>query len=594
MIEPVAKANFLLILIACVFDSICESARESDEGVGDNFKLDLEPQNVATVPFGSENLAIWKHRYENRFYIRPLAHLVTDSIQWRLNNLEGRPEVTFDLELINEDVKKHVFTFLRDKKRLNLSVFDVELIPMAKVRLVWRHSASDLDEEFKVVDHWKTQTKMKNKVSFEISCSKLSACKELASEMKTNVEAYDMFEFEYVSHIRKSQKRNLTIDGNHFSSGTFFADLKNFPGITFENEIFLNESDVEKLATETSAIYFNDLKMKNTYIQITDEIKMKYLLNKVLKLHKLNSKNFHILQWNSVFWKPNQSRPDILAKKLNNEIEEIVARDNNVPLIANSTSENKNSVIEASASIEKINKEKSISMKLAAVKNKLSKIDKNLNWNGKIFEPNPINLFSINLDKLEKSSEILSMSVHAKHFESISTVPVQMKNKKSYNIPYEPPELALEKAISKLIKLSQESAGKIDIEKQKIKEEMCEKIVTSEKALSKTISEELKSTKEKFSNDLESFQQEKNLNVSELDRAVSDLNANWPTDAYCTWAPHGEYYAKCGDVWTSAPIYGKFQTLNDKLKVSSANHFEVKGTGIRDSTSVTLRLCCKM
>ena len=111
MIMTMESFMILIALPGAIFDGE-ELVKNSDDTAGGYFDLELAPDSLANVPFGDGHVTVWKHRTSWRFYIRPLAYLLRNTMKCRYNYLTDRDELVFEILMTSQEVKITVANFL--------------------------------------------------------------------------------------------------------------------------------------------------------------------------------------------------------------------------------------------------------------------------------------------------------------------------------------------------------------------------------------------------------------------------------------------------------------------------------------------------
>ena len=123
----------------------------------------------------------------------PLVYLKHNSARTRLNILIRKYEMLFDVLMWSVEAREAVFRHLKDETRpgntqryatylrptfkrhlTGLQIEDVEMLPMEKVRLVWKgyKFATSQSEQplFQLQDWWRSNTHLPATVTFRFAC----------------------------------------------------------------------------------------------------------------------------------------------------------------------------------------------------------------------------------------------------------------------------------------------------------------------------------------------------------------------------------------------------------------------------------------
>ena len=214
-------------------------------GHGSFFNFELAPLSYF-VPFEQGYITVWKHLTKEEFFIRPLAYLLGDTARHRVNVLTDRDELRFDVLMISMEAKRAVKEYLWTIKFPNVRESDISLMPLEKIRIVWRSPHANSIEGFKLADRWVTNTKLTNVVSFLAVCRNEKNCREIQNRMKNNATMFNKLEIEFAVSGKKTSRKELTVKGEHFVNGKLFTELENMNRTLPDGTRYLNTRDVKR------------------------------------------------------------------------------------------------------------------------------------------------------------------------------------------------------------------------------------------------------------------------------------------------------------------------------------------------------------
>ena len=198
--------------------------------------LQLSPQSVASVPFGAGHISVWRHASDDaRFYAMPLVHLLKDSARTNSNFLTGAQEMSFDVLLWSVEAKETVYRYLKSRLKPDITIDNVELLPMEKIRIVWRDHNNPLIEDFKLLDQWISNTHLPSVVSFSFTCSSAALCQQLQQGMVSSPQLFSPLELEYVINGQRAAARRIVVRGSHLTQSTLWTQLTNLPDAQLED-----------------------------------------------------------------------------------------------------------------------------------------------------------------------------------------------------------------------------------------------------------------------------------------------------------------------------------------------------------------------
>ena len=215
---------------------------------GGFFNLEFSTNVIANVPYGIMHLSVWKHFNKSIFYVRPVADLLEQSAKSQYNILSGKYEVSFHVLMWSREAQECVFYYLINRGHDVRSIDQVEMLPIEKIRIVWRDPAGgSYMKKFSLGERWKSNVHLPNKVSFKLVCESGTACVNLLDKIVNETDIFDMFEIEYVVSGQRSARRTLTVRGSHLSKGNRFAQVSNFQQ-KLGGATYLVSRDINKIA----------------------------------------------------------------------------------------------------------------------------------------------------------------------------------------------------------------------------------------------------------------------------------------------------------------------------------------------------------
>ena len=279
---------------------------------GDGYwQIELSPQSISTVPFGGGHISVWEHaKSPGRYYAMPLVYLMHDSARTVENILTGQYELLFHVLMWSVEAKEAVYRHLKSTVSASVAEEDVEMLPMEKIRMVWKRRTQPLSSDFKLLDHWKSNTHLPALVPFQFTCSDRPKCEQLRQAMETSPHMFHGLEMEYVINRQRSARRVLTVTGSHVMKGNLFSRLSNMPNATSNGDRYLTSDDLKTITSETVSDVVSSVVTDNDYVDTGDEVSMKDVLMNELQEQMVSSDNFQPHMWDSVFWNPLWARPD--------------------------------------------------------------------------------------------------------------------------------------------------------------------------------------------------------------------------------------------------------------------------------------------
>ena len=121
---------------------------------------------------------------------------------------------------------KAVFDYLKtyvSTLRLN----QIEMIPIEKIRIVWKDSSATISSDYQLASGWKTVTNLPKSMWFKFFSYDQKTCIELETMMTESPESFNCLEIEFVVTAQKSAVRKLSVHGEHIKKTSLSTKLQN-------------------------------------------------------------------------------------------------------------------------------------------------------------------------------------------------------------------------------------------------------------------------------------------------------------------------------------------------------------------------------
>ena len=206
-----------------------------------------------------------------------------------------------------------IFRFLRREIDNNTNEENVDLLPMEKIRLIWKYDR--ISDDFTLVQNWLSNTHLPTVVKFHFVCGSSKSCKSLESSMENSPEMFHSLELEYTISGRLTSKRTINVFGSHFEKSRLWSKMINMN--TGSSIRYLKSEDLKQLSTETARKIVASVKTDSDYTVTGNELKIHEVIEKVLSENKVDVSKFNDVKWDSVYWDSDMARPDKQTSYLN-------------------------------------------------------------------------------------------------------------------------------------------------------------------------------------------------------------------------------------------------------------------------------------
>ena len=321
--------------------------------------------------------------------------------------------------------------FLEAEMNSSIRIDNVDLLPMEKIRLVWK-SSQKISNDIKLVEDWISNTHLPTVVQFHFQCATSDVCKQLKNSMKLYPVMFHSLEMEYAINGQKTSRKSLTVKGSDLENSRLWSTMKNMNSST----VYLKSEDIQDLSTEAARSVVATVVTDGDYADTGDELKLREAIEAQLLSFKEEESKFEEVQWDNVFWDPDMIRPDRITSELNHA----VSKDE-----TDKSSENSKKktfgfgffrAMELGVSGIKgvlgLNAKDEIGANFnydgrdvtTKVNKYLKETGAELEWTGEKFRVKPMDLYRINTSNMKSTTTIATAYVQVKKFETIYSVKI--------------------------------------------------------------------------------------------------------------------------------------------------------------------------
>ena len=392
-------------------------------------KLQVSPDTIGSVKYGDIRIDIYEHtRNEktisstpsnNRYFYAPLSLLNHKSVNSIFNNNANQAQkyqVSFDVEMWSENLQKEVTDWIRRNKDKNVNEDLVQIIRFEQVMLGFS-CATCFNDRFTLSTAW-TPYQSSKRVTMRLYCYSQFECDALAQEMQKQPQLFSDLRLLLSLSSQTSKTKETKISVESVRSSSMAAKINQQLG--GKESALLSADEEQRFFSESANNIIIDSfdDSDGVFTEDSKDRILNFLKTSLLDPLRTIIKEVGDKNWESVYWNPDNYRPDITTKalyeaysKLDKETQRKIAQE--------STSTNKAS-IEGTAKIPLILDAK---LKLdldfsRADKNSKEDNDKfiqetknNVQWEGTKFVPKPMILSRLNLAKLRDTQTFQDRNV---------------------------------------------------------------------------------------------------------------------------------------------------------------------------------------
>ena len=380
---------------------------ESAVSVGNNkIAKDLEHslgKPLTTMSFAGTS-AINVYRIQGRknyhskylYQFSPAAILDRSTITQWYSGVNSQHYFGFRVQMWNETIQQAVASHLTRVTGRKVRTYQVQSIPFDRVILsiLTRTDDEEEDERFQIAQPWIPYTQT---VGFSLACFDKSECQQLVEQFKNEPEKFDKFKLAYsIDSRRQTENRTIQVTQSMLTqTNQLFSQIsKRF---TKTSEILLTVSDAQRLLWHAvSDICRDNFRDQPEAIVPRESHKIIYdHLEKATVAAKLTISTADDAKWSTVYWEDPLSRPDAIARSLNERKRHLLRHDVEMDDDFD-VREDDNHQVSGSSRDWKMRAKEAIDALYEQNKDLVT-------FNGEKFVPKPIQLYKIKLNAIREN-----------------------------------------------------------------------------------------------------------------------------------------------------------------------------------------------
>ena len=415
-------------------------------------KLKVSPDDIGSVIYGNYRIVVYAHtknNYEtatsnttpstNRYFYTPLSllnHKTAVSLFNNNANEAQKYQVTFDVEMWNDDLQKAVVDWIRRARDKNVNEDLVEIIKFEKVMLSFSCTTC-FSARYTLPTTWTPYQSLKS-ITMRIICYSQTECDFLAKEMRERPQMFSELRLLLTVDSQTSKTKETKISVESIRSGKMVLEiLRHFEG---KDQGFLTAEEEQRLISESANNIIIDISDDSGDADVFSEKSkddiLKFVKSNLLDPSRTIIKDIGDKNWESVYCSPDNYRPDVTTKALNTAYNK-------------TSTENKSKLIDQFNNINKFDIEADVKVPLVVsvkgeidtdfsrsgkntkedVNKFLQETKNNVEWNGIKFVPKPMELSKLNLANLRDKQTFKDRRVSVKYHTAILTIGLQTSQK---------------------------------------------------------------------------------------------------------------------------------------------------------------------
>ena len=278
--------------------------------------VDYLSEPLTTMPYGGTGLKIYRvqeHYGQPIYRFTPAAVLDRSSIQYWFSGVNNQHFFGFRLQMWNSSLQEAIAAHLTEVTGLKVRLYQIQPVPFDRVIL--KTNSGD-DERYQTAHSWLPYAQ---NVGFSLTCYARLECQQLADQFKTNPGSFDHFKLAYSTyeHLHNEAKKiDINQDRIKETNQLLKSITLRFPRT---NEILMTVSDTQRLLwNAVSDIVRHNFQEEPLAIVTRESQKRIYdWLERKLVTGQVTINTIDDARWNTVYWEDRLSRPDAVARTLN-------------------------------------------------------------------------------------------------------------------------------------------------------------------------------------------------------------------------------------------------------------------------------------
>lgn len=271
----------------------------------------------ATMPFRNFRIQIYQEEVDpaiTRYYFTPLALLDQKSATCRVNVLTEEIEMRFIVHMWNDLLEDQVVQYLNTiQTTCQVQKHNVQVLPFEWVIL----TSASLSDRYSIKSSWQRYQQDKY-IWFNITCTSMDNCNRLVERMKAEPSHFSDLLLRFSTETQKNKRRQISIDFESLRFGTMLNKLV-LQFAQRETVLVTNEVAERVLFESAKQLISNNFDEVCEIVSRQESTIYPFLSNMILgfKQEFIHQHQLKDPLWDSVYWEPEDCRPDILCRLFN-------------------------------------------------------------------------------------------------------------------------------------------------------------------------------------------------------------------------------------------------------------------------------------
>ncbi|CAM4886155.1 unnamed protein product [Rotaria socialis] len=318
---------FFLGILLLIFSTATQynSNRSLSEGdITSSKNENIQQEIVGTTNAGrfkyqdGEVILLQNQRKLSDFFFTPFPHVEPNLTECHDDEFSGRTELTLVVSLYTTNLTEFIERHIQKRQDIcHTERCDVSLVPMHSIRLFQKGFRTvEASKKFTLDDRWHGNTQLRQMVEFIFYTYNMSICESLKHSITSHCRVSN-FEVHYSLEGQQTTSRTLEVTTEHVTKTSMYNQIKSQFPENNRDTVALTGDDYKNLLSETMDQIKMNIRVEEGYEDMQDPVGIDRLLDRQLqyKQVRLTTVNDHL--WDSLYWTPELTRPDRLAKVLN-------------------------------------------------------------------------------------------------------------------------------------------------------------------------------------------------------------------------------------------------------------------------------------
>ncbi|XP_055328913.1 uncharacterized protein LOC129581725 [Paramacrobiotus metropolitanus] len=247
-----------------------------------------------------------------QYVYTPLLLLQPETARIQTHPGTGAHMVTFEILLRDLRVEKYIRDQLKTDMNVDVGLGSVVPVPIRNIRL----KSLEPSPLYTVDTAWRNNASSRRTVTFRLFCTEAANCETVRKCITEEPDwLVDNLVVQCDVQSQKSVRRTINVTAEHVRTTGLISKLEQqFPG---RDVIYMKSDDAKQLALDIKTNIVASEITDGEFVSTDASLSLMPLVDSVLSLENVDTKQFSSEMWSSTFWHDDNARPDKIARTLN-------------------------------------------------------------------------------------------------------------------------------------------------------------------------------------------------------------------------------------------------------------------------------------